>query len=47
MRYDTSKGTLQGIGEELLLAPVGTAGAGDESLDYLRQLPARLPVVVT
>jgi predicted amidohydrolase len=34
-----------GVGEELLLAPVGTAGAGDESLDYLRQLPKPLPVV--
>ena len=36
-----------GAGEELLLAPVGTAGAGDESLDYLAQLPEPLPVVQT
>jgi predicted amidohydrolase len=33
--------------EQLLLAPVGTAGADDESLDYLSQLPEPLPVVVS
>ena len=31
----------------LLLAPVGTAGSEDESLDYLSQLPEALPVVVS
>ena len=36
-----------GAGESLLLAPVGAAGAGDESLDYLSQLPEALPVVVS
>ena len=36
-----------GAEEELLLAPVGTAGAEDESLDYLSQLPEPLPVVVS
>ena len=36
-----------GAGEELLLAPVGTAGVDDESLDYLSQLPEPLPVVVS
>jgi len=34
-----------GAGEALLVAPVETAGAVDESIDYLRQLPGRLPVV--
>jgi (R)-amidase len=33
--------------ESLLLAPVGTAGTADENLDYLRQLPEPLPVVVS
>lgn len=33
-----------GAGAELLLAPVGTAGAAEETLDYLRQLPGPLPV---
>jgi predicted amidohydrolase len=36
-----------GAGEELLLAPVGTRGTVDESLDYLSQLPDPLPVVQT
>jgi predicted amidohydrolase len=34
-----------GAGEALLVAPVETAAAVDESLDYLRQLPGPLPVV--
>ncbi len=34
-----------GSGEALLVAPVGTAGARDESIDYLKQLPGPLPVV--
>ena len=34
-----------GAEEELLLARVGTAGADDESLDYLSQLREPLPVV--
>jgi predicted amidohydrolase len=34
-----------GAGEQLLVAPVVTAGAVDESIDYLRQLPGPLPVV--
>ena len=34
-----------GAGEALLVAPVETAGAVDESIDYLRQLPGPLPVV--
>ncbi len=29
----------------LLVAPVGTAGAGDERVDYLRHLPHDLKVV--
>ena len=36
-----------GAEEELLVAPVGTAGTEDESLDYLSQLPEPLPVVVS
>jgi (R)-amidase len=36
-----------GAEESLLLAPVGRAGADDESLDYLSQLPEPLPVVVS
>jgi predicted amidohydrolase len=36
-----------GAGEEMLLAPVGSRGTVDESLDYLRQLPDPLPVVQT
>ena len=28
-----------------LLAPVGAAGARDEAIDYLKQLPRALPVV--
>jgi (R)-amidase len=35
-----------GGGEELLVVPVGTAGAASEHVDYLRQLPEELPVVV-
>jgi predicted amidohydrolase len=35
-----------GSGEELLVAPVGPAGAACEHVDYLRQLPEELPVVV-
>ena len=31
--------------ETLLMAPVGTAGAGDERIDYLRHLPRALTVV--
>jgi predicted amidohydrolase len=31
--------------EELLLVPVGEAGVDDERVDYLRHLPADLPVV--
>ncbi len=31
--------------EELLLAPVGDAGVDDERVDYLRHLPADVPVV--
>jgi len=31
--------------ETLLVAPVGTAGADDDRVDYLRQLPADLKVV--
>ena len=34
-----------GAGEELVVAPVGAHGPVDESVDYLRQLPERLPVV--
>lgn len=34
-----------GAGEALLVAPVETAGAADESIDYLKQLPGPLPVV--
>ena len=34
-----------GAGEALLVAPVGAAGTGDESIDYLGQLPGPLPVV--
>jgi predicted amidohydrolase len=34
-----------GAGEALLVAPVGTAGTGDENIDYLKQLPGPLPVV--
>jgi predicted amidohydrolase len=33
-----------GTGEALLVAPVGAAGAGDESVDYLGQLPGPLSV---
>jgi predicted amidohydrolase len=36
-----------GATEVLLLAPVGAAGADDESLDYLTQLREPLPVVVS
>ncbi len=36
-----------GAEELLLVAPVGTHGVDDESLDYLSQLPAPLPVVVS
>lgn len=32
--------------EELMVAPVGRAGAGAQEVDYLRQLPGRLSVVV-
>jgi predicted amidohydrolase len=35
-----------GAAEELLVAPVGGAGAASEQVDYLRQLPEALPVVV-
>jgi len=34
-----------GAGEELVVAPVGAHGPVEESVDYLRQLPERLPVV--
>jgi hypothetical protein len=30
----------------LLIAPVGASGARDEAIDYLKQLPRALPVVV-
>ncbi len=33
--------------EELLLARVGEAGVDDERVDYLRHLPADVPVVVS
>lgn len=32
--------------ERLLVAPIGAVGGIDEDLDYLRQLPGELPVVV-
>jgi predicted amidohydrolase len=35
-----------GSDSSLLLTPVGTAGARDEAIDYLKQLPRALPVVV-
>jgi (R)-amidase len=35
-----------GRGEELVVAPVGEPGAVSEHVDYLRQLPGPLPVVV-
>lgn len=35
-----------GGAEELLVAPVGAAGPASEHVDYLRQLPRELPVVV-
>jgi predicted amidohydrolase len=35
-----------GTGEELLVAPVGEPGAASEHVDYLRQLPEPLRVVV-
>jgi predicted amidohydrolase len=34
-----------GATEQLLVAPVGQAGAASEDTDYLRQLPGQLPVV--